>query len=257
MYDLLNSISSPADLRQLDRKHLKVLATELREFILESVSKTGGHLASNLGAIELTIALHYVYNTPHDLLVWDVGHQSYPHKILTGRREGMAKLRMKGGLAGFPKREESEYDTFGVGHSSTSISAALGMAVASKLKGDNRHALAIIGDGAMTAGMAFEALNNAGAMDANMLVVNGGELHEILRPARERIKGVFHGHIHQSLQIMKDGICYTAVPSTYSQFTAWPTDETAVRDPDYLPSYNFVQYLPDGQTIVHQHTFPV
>ncbi|MEN9457118.1 MAG: hypothetical protein RL210_2637 [Pseudomonadota bacterium] len=171
MYDLLNSISNPADLRLLDRKHLKVLATELREFILESVSKTGGHLASNLGAIELTIALHYVYNTPHDLLVWDVGHQSYPHKILTGRREGMAKLRMKGGLAGFPKREESEYDTFGVGHSSTSISAALGMAVASKLKGDNRHAVAIIGDGAMTAGMAFEALNNAGAMDANMLVI--------------------------------------------------------------------------------------
>lgn len=171
MYDLLNSISSPADLRQLDRKHLKVLATELREFILESVSKTGGHLASNLGAIELTIALHYVYDTPRDLLVWDVGHQSYPHKILTGRREGMARLRMKDGIAGFPKREESPYDTFGVGHSSTSISAALGMAVASKLKGDNRHAIAIIGDGAMTAGMAFEALNNAGAMDANMLVI--------------------------------------------------------------------------------------
>ena len=171
MYDLLNSISSPADLRLLDRKLLKVLATELREFILESVSKTGGHLASNLGAIELTIALHHVYNTPHDLLVWDVGHQSYPHKILTGRREGMARLRMKDGIAGFPKREESPYDTFGVGHSSTSISAALGMAVASKLKGDKRHAVAIIGDGAMTAGMAFEALNNAGAMDANMLVI--------------------------------------------------------------------------------------
>ncbi len=171
MYDLLNSIASPADLRLLDRKHLKVLATELREFILESVSKTGGHLASNLGAIELTIALHYVYDTPNDLLVWDVGHQSYPHKILTGRREGMARLRMKDGLAGFPKREESPFDTFGVGHSSTSISAALGMAVANKLKGNARHAVAIIGDGAMTAGMAFEALNNAGAMDANMLVI--------------------------------------------------------------------------------------
>ncbi len=171
MYTLLNTINHPADLRQLDRKSLKQVADELREFLLESVSKTGGHLASNLGAIELTIALHYVYHTPDDRLVWDVGHQSYPHKILTGRREAMARLRMKGGLAGFPKREESEYDTFGVGHSSTSISAALGMAVAAKLKGEDRKTVAIIGDGAMTAGQAFEALNNAGAMDANMLVI--------------------------------------------------------------------------------------
>ena len=171
MYKLLNTINHPADLRQLDRKSLKQVADELREFLLESVSKTGGHLASNLGAIELTIALHYVYHTPDDRLVWDVGHQSYPHKILTGRREAMARLRMKGGLAGFPKREESEYDTFGVGHSSTSISAALGMAVAAKLKGEDRKTVAIIGDGAMTAGQAFEALNNAGAMDANMLVI--------------------------------------------------------------------------------------
>ncbi|WP_137939111.1 1-deoxy-D-xylulose-5-phosphate synthase [Chitinivorax sp. B] len=171
MYDLLNTISCPAELRKLERRQLKQLADELREFLVESVSKTGGHLASNLGSIELTIALHYVYNTPEDRLVWDVGHQSYPHKILTGRREAMSRLRMKDGIAGFPKREESEYDTFGVGHSSTSISAALGMAVGAKLKGEDRKTVAIIGDGAMTAGMAFEALNNAGAMDANMLVI--------------------------------------------------------------------------------------
>lgn len=168
---LLESISSPADLRRLSRTELPQLASELREFVLQSVSKTGGHLSSNLGTVELTIALHYVYDTPHDRIVWDVGHQTYPHKILTGRRERMGTLRQLGGISGFPRRVESEYDTFGTAHSSTSISAALGMAVASKLKGDKRHAVAIIGDGAMTAGMAFEALNNAGAMDANMLVI--------------------------------------------------------------------------------------
>ncbi|RZT90701.1 1-deoxy-D-xylulose-5-phosphate synthase [Azospira oryzae] len=168
---LLDTIDSPAQLRRLDKRQLPQLAEELRTFIVESVSRTGGHLSSNLGTVELTIALHYVFDTPDDRLVWDVGHQTYPHKILTGRRAGMAKLRMHGGLSGFPKRCESAYDTFGVGHSSTSISAALGMALAAKQKGENRKAVAIIGDGAMSAGMAFEALNNAGVADANMLVI--------------------------------------------------------------------------------------
>lgn len=168
---LLETINSPADLRQLDRKQLPQLAGELRAFLIDSVSQTGGHLSSNLGTVELTIALHTVFNTPEDRLVWDVGHQCYAHKVLTGRREGMNRLRMLGGVSGFPKRCESTYDTFGVGHSSTSISAALGMALAAKQKGEDRKAVAIIGDGAMSAGMAFEALNNAGVADADMLVI--------------------------------------------------------------------------------------
>ena len=168
---LLDTVDMPEQLRQLSRKQLPQLASELREFLVESVSQTGGHLSSNLGVVELTIALHYVFNTPEDRLVWDVGHQTYPHKILTGRRSAMASLRKAGGIAGFPRRHESEYDTFGVGHSSTSISAALGMAIAAQQQGLDRRAVAIIGDGAMTAGMAFEALNNAGAMDANLLVI--------------------------------------------------------------------------------------
>jgi 1-deoxy-D-xylulose-5-phosphate synthase len=171
MYELLKSIESPQDLRLLERSQLPRLAGELRQFLIESVSHTGGHLSSNLGTVELTIALHYVFNTPHDRLVWDVGHQTYGHKILTGRRERMNTLRMWQGLSGFPQRTESEYDTFGTAHSSTSISAALGMAVASKLAGVPRQAVAIIGDGAMTAGMAFEALNNAGDMDVDLLVI--------------------------------------------------------------------------------------
>ncbi|MCB2018616.1 MAG: 1-deoxy-D-xylulose-5-phosphate synthase, partial [Hydrogenophaga sp.] len=171
MSQLLSTIESPADLRRLSRTQLKPLADELREYLLQSVSKTGGHLSSNLGTVELTIALHYVFNTPEDRLVWDVGHQTYPHKILTGRREGMSSLRQLGGVSGFPRRDESEYDTFGVGHSSTSISAALGMAIAARLKGEDRHAVAIIGDGAMTAGQAFEALNHAGGAGTDMLVV--------------------------------------------------------------------------------------
>jgi len=171
MYDLLITINDPHALRQLDRKQLPQLARELRQFLLDSVSQTGGHLSSNLGTVELTIALHYVFNTPHDRLVWDVGHQTYAHKVLTGRREGMKRLRMWEGISGFPRREESAYDTFGTAHSSTSISAALGMAIASRLAGVKRHAVAIIGDGAMTGGMAFEALNNAGAMNANLLVI--------------------------------------------------------------------------------------
>ncbi|OFZ70931.1 MAG: 1-deoxy-D-xylulose-5-phosphate synthase [Betaproteobacteria bacterium RBG_16_58_11] len=170
-YSLLDTINDPHQLRQLARKQLPQLAAELRSFLVESVAKTGGHLSSNLGTVELTLALHYVFNTPEDRLVWDVGHQTYAHKILTGRREGMSRLRMLGGLAGFPKREESPYDTFGTGHSSTSISAALGMAVAAKRQGVDRRVVAVIGDGALTGGMAFEALNNAGAMDANLLVI--------------------------------------------------------------------------------------
>jgi 1-deoxy-D-xylulose-5-phosphate synthase len=171
MATLLETINDPADLRRLQRTQLPLLASELRAYVLDSVSKTGGHLSSNLGTVELTVALHYVFNTPYDRLVWDVGHQTYPHKILTGRRERMASLRQLGGLSGFPQRAESEYDTFGTAHSSTSISAALGMALAAKQKGENRHAVAIIGDGAMSAGMAFEALNNAGVADCNLLVV--------------------------------------------------------------------------------------
>ncbi|HEZ4782625.1 TPA: 1-deoxy-D-xylulose-5-phosphate synthase [Neisseria meningitidis] len=168
---LLDLIDSPQDLRRLDKKQLPRLAGELRAFLLESIGQTGGHFASNLGAVELTIALHYVYDTPEDKLVWDVGHQSYPHKILTGRKNQMHTIRQYGGLAGFPKRCESEYDAFGVGHSSTSIGAALGMAAADKLLGSDRLSVAIIGDGAMTAGQAFEALNCAGDMDVDLLVV--------------------------------------------------------------------------------------
>jgi 1-deoxy-D-xylulose-5-phosphate synthase len=174
-HKLLTTINSPADLRRLSRPELKQLADELRDYVLTSVSQTGGHLSSNLGTVELTIALHRVFNTPHDRLVWDVGHQTYPHKILTGRRERMNTLRQLGGISGFPRRDESEYDTFGTAHSSTSISAALGMALAAHQKGEKRHAVAIIGDGAMTAGMAFEALNNAGMPHVghvpNLLVV--------------------------------------------------------------------------------------
>jgi 1-deoxy-D-xylulose-5-phosphate synthase len=170
-FPLLQSINDPAELRLLPRAQLDALADELRAYVLSSVSQTGGHLSSNLGTVELTVALHYVFNTPHDRVVWDVGHQTYPHKILTGRRERMATLRQQGGLSGFPQRVESVYDAFGTAHSSTSISAALGMALAAKIKGEERHAIAVIGDGALTAGMAFEALNNAGVADCNLLVI--------------------------------------------------------------------------------------
>ncbi|HXC39797.1 MAG TPA: 1-deoxy-D-xylulose-5-phosphate synthase, partial [Burkholderiales bacterium] len=171
MYELLNTINDPADLRKLERRQLKQLADELRTFVLHSVSQTGGHLSSNLGTVELTIALHYVFDTPDDRIIWDVGHQTYAHKILTGRREAMRGLRSGGGISGFPRRTESVYDAFGTAHSSTSISAALGMALAACIKGESRHTVAVIGDGAMSAGMAFEAMNNAGVSDANMLVI--------------------------------------------------------------------------------------
>jgi 1-deoxy-D-xylulose-5-phosphate synthase len=171
VYPLLQTINDPSDLRRLARAQLEVLATELRAYLLDSVAQTGGHLSSNLGTVELTVALHYVFNAPNDRMVWDVGHQTYPHKILTGRRDRMGSLRQFGGLSGFPQRAESEYDDFGTAHSSTSISAALGMALAAKIKGEERHVIAVIGDGALTAGMAFEALNNAGVADANLLVI--------------------------------------------------------------------------------------
>ncbi|MBU6224920.1 MAG: 1-deoxy-D-xylulose-5-phosphate synthase [Burkholderiales bacterium] len=171
MSNLLNTINSPADLRALPRHQLGPLAAELRSYLLNSVAKTGGHLSSNLGTVELTVALHYVFNTPYDRLVWDVGHQTYPHKILTGRREQMSTLRQRHGLSGFPRRSESEFDSFGTAHSSTSISAAFGMAMAAQQKGEPRHSIAVIGDGAMTAGMAFEALNNAGISKARLLVI--------------------------------------------------------------------------------------
>ena len=213
MNKLLSHIDSPADLRRLPRHDLQRVASELREFVLNAVSQTGGHLGSNLGTVELTIALHYVFNTPWDRLVWDVGHQTYPHKILTGRRDRMHTLRQLGGVGGFPRRDESEYDTFGTAHSSTSISAALGMALAAKLKGEDRHSVAIIGDGAMTAGMAFEAMNNSGVSAAGvspdlLVVLNDndmsisppvGELNKYLArlmsgnfyaSAREGVKGV-------------------------------------------------------------------
>ncbi len=201
MYDLLTTINYPHELRALDRKQLPQLAQELRQFLLDSVSQTGGHLSSNLGTVELTIALHYVFDTPHDRLVWDVGHQTYGHKVLTGRREGMQRLRMWEGISGFPRREESEYDTFGTAHSSTSISAALGMAVASKLGGIKRHCVAVIGDGAMTAGMAFEALNNAGDTDADLLVILNDNEMSISPPV---------GALNKYLAKLMSGRFYTA-----------------------------------------------
>ncbi|MDH3899789.1 MAG: 1-deoxy-D-xylulose-5-phosphate synthase, partial [Gammaproteobacteria bacterium] len=170
-YPLLTRIDTPADLRRLENRQLPQLASELREFLIDSVANTGGHLAAGLGTVELTIALHRVFNTPHDRIVWDIGHQAYPHKILTGRRDAMHSLRKQHGLSGFLSRAESEYDAFGAGHSSTSISAALGMAVAAAHENNNRRCVAIIGDGAMTAGMAYEALNNAGDQDCDLLVI--------------------------------------------------------------------------------------
>ena len=201
-YPLLTGIDLPGDLRRLEQKKLPALAAELRRFLIESVSQTGGHLAAGLGVVELTIALHYVFDTPYDRLVWDVGHQAYPHKILTGRRERMGTLRQKGGLSGFPKRSESAYDTFGTGHSSTSIGAALGMAVAAKQKGEHRKVVAVIGDGAMGAGMAFEALNQAGALDQDLLVVLNDNDMSISKPV-----GAFSNHLARLLS----GKIYTSM----------------------------------------------
>jgi len=204
-YTLLNSIDSPADLRRLPRTELRRVADEVRAYVLESVSRTGGHLGSNLGTVELTVALHYVFNTPEDRLVWDVGHQTYPHKVLTGRRDRMAGLRQLGGISGFPRRDESPYDTFGTGHSSTSISAAHGMAMAAKLKGENRKAVAIIGDGSMTAGMAFEALNNAG-------IAHGGLTGDVLVILNDNDMSISPpvGALNKYLARLMSGSIYTA-----------------------------------------------
>ncbi len=212
-FPLLDGVNSPADLKKLDRSQLPQLADELRAFFLESVSQTGGHFASNLGTIELTIALHFVYDTPHDRLVWDVGHQTYPHKILTGRKDRMHTMRKAGGLAGFPKRDESEYDTFGVGHSSTSIGAAHGMAEAARLLGEKRRVVAIIGDGAMTAGQAFEALNNAGTTETDLLVIlndnemsispNVGALNSYFA---KLLSGKFYNHVRDTGSKVLEGI---------------------------------------------------
>ncbi len=208
MHPLLETINSPADLRRLKRGELPRVAQELRAYLLESVSRTGGHLSSNLGTVELTIALHYVFNTPQDRLVWDVGHQTYPHKILTGRRDRMHTLRQFGGLSGFPRRDESEYDTFGTAHSSTSISAALGMALAARQKGEDRRAVAIIGDGAMSAGMAFEALNNAGVADCDLLVVLNDNDMSISPPV---------GALNRYLAQLMSGRFYAAAKSVGKQ----------------------------------------
>ena len=204
LYPLLQTINDPAELRLLTRAQLEQLAAELRSFLLDSVSQTGGHLSSNLGTVELTVALHYVFNTPHDRIVWDVGHQTYPHKILTGRRERMASLRQWGGLSGFPQRGESDLDAFGTAHSSTSISAALGMAVAAKLKGDERRTIAVIGDGAMTAGLAFEGLNNAGVADCNLLVILNDNAMSISPPV---------GALNRHLAKLMSGQFYAAAKS--------------------------------------------
>ncbi len=218
---LLETINSPAELRKLPRTQLTPLAHELRHFLLDSVSKTGGHLSSNLGTVELTIALHYVFNTPHDRIVWDVGHQTYSHKILTGRRDQMHTLRQFGGVSGFPRRVESEYDTFGTAHSSTSISAALGMAQAAKIKGEHRHAVAVIGDGSMTAGMAFEALNNAGVQeDINLLVVLNDNDMSISPPV---------GALNRYLARLMSGQFYAAAKTVGKTVLPGPVLELAKR----------------------------
>jgi 1-deoxy-D-xylulose-5-phosphate synthase len=219
--NLLEKIDSPADVRKLARTQLTPLAHELRSFLLDSVSKTGGHLSSNLGTVELTVALHYVFNTPHDRIVWDVGHQTYSHKILTGRRERMNTLRQLNGISGFPKRDESEYDTFGTAHSSTSISAALGMAQAAKIKGEHRHAIAVIGDGSMTAGMAFEALNNAGVQDdVNLLVILNDNDMSISPPV---------GALNRYLARLMSGQFYAAAKNVGKQMLPAPVLELAKR----------------------------
>lgn len=218
---LLETINGPAELRKLARAQLTPLAQELRQFLLESVSRTGGHLSSNLGTVELTIALHYVFNTPNDRIVWDVGHQTYSHKILTGRRGQMHTLRQLGGISGFPRRSESEYDTFGTAHSSTSISAALGMAQAAKLKGESRHAIAVIGDGSMTAGMAFEALNNAGVEeDLNLLVVLNDNDMSISPPV---------GALNRYLARLMSGQFYAAAKNVGKSVLPGPVLELAKR----------------------------
>ena len=214
-YALLATIDSPAALRTLSETELEQLAIEVRAYIMDSVSRTGGHLAASLGTVELTVALHYVLNTPDDRLVWDVGHQTYAHKILTGRRDAMSSLRQKGGISGFPKREESPYDTFGVGHSSTSISAALGMAVAAAREGSDRQVTAVIGDGALSAGMAFEALNNAGDMDADLLVIlndNDMSISDNVGAMSSYLARILSGRVYSSMREGSKQVLSTVKP---------------------------------------------
>ncbi len=219
--NLLNTIDSPEDVRKLTRAQLPLLADAVRDYVIDSVSKTGGHLSSNLGTVELTIALHYVFNTPEDRIVWDVGHQTYPHKILTGRRDQMATLRQMDGISGFPKRSESEYDNFGTAHSSTSISAAFGMAQAAKTKGEQRHAIAVIGDGSMTAGMAFEAMNNAGVHeDTDLLVILNDNDMSISPPV---------GALNRYLARLMSGQFYAAAKSVGKSVLPSPVLELARR----------------------------
>ncbi|MBY0242245.1 MAG: 1-deoxy-D-xylulose-5-phosphate synthase [Burkholderiaceae bacterium] len=219
--NLLENIDDPSDVRKLARHQLTPLAHELRHYLLDSVSKTGGHLSSNLGTVELTVALHYVFNTPYDRIVWDVGHQTYSHKILTGRRKQMHTLRQMDGISGFPRRDESEYDTFGTAHSSTSISAALGMAQAAKIKGEHRHAIAVIGDGSMTAGMAFEALNNAGVQeDLNLLVILNDNDMSISPPV---------GALNRYLARLMSGQFYAAAKNVGKSVLPAPVLELAKR----------------------------
>jgi 1-deoxy-D-xylulose-5-phosphate synthase len=202
-FPILSQIDSPLDLRELDESQLPELADEIRAFLLQSLSRTGGHLASGLGSVEITIALHYLFDTPHDRLVWDVGHQCYPHKILTGRRDQMAGMRQKDGLSGFPKITESEYDHFGAGHSSTSISAALGMEIASNAQDIGRQTVAIIGDGGMTAGMAYEALNHGGAIDNDLLVIlndNEMSISPNVGAMSKYLSNIWSGKIYSSLR---------------------------------------------------------
>ena len=214
-YSLLKSLNFPPDLRKLDDSKLEQVTGELRDYLIEVVSRTGGHLAAGLGTVELTVALHYVFNTPYDRLVWDIGHQAYPHKILTGRREQLHTIRQPGGLSGFLKRDESEYDTFGAGHSSTSISAALGMATSAALKGEDRDVVAIIGDGALTAGMAYEALNNAGDMDANLLVVlndNEMSISPNVGALSNYLARILSGNAYMSVRENSKSVLSTAQP---------------------------------------------
>jgi len=220
---LLDQISLPEDLRALPAEQLPELAEEIRQFLIQTVSETGGHLAAGLGVVELTLALHYVFNTPDDRLIWDVGHQAYPHKILTGRKEQMHTLRQKGGVSGFPRREESEYDTFGVGHSSTSISAALGMAVAAESQGIGREIIAIIGDGALSAGMAFEALNHAGSLDTDLLVILNDNDMSISSPVGAISKYLTKVLSSRTYNIMRDGSksAFKSMPGVVDLMERW------------------------------------
>ncbi|WP_420538246.1 1-deoxy-D-xylulose-5-phosphate synthase [Methylotuvimicrobium alcaliphilum] len=216
-FPLLDSIKLPSDLRKLPKERLKPLAKELREFLTHTVSISGGHFSAGLGTVELTVALHYVFDTPRDQLVWDVGHQAYPHKILTGRKERMTTIRTRDGICAFPNRSESEYDAFGVGHSSTSISAALGMAIASGLRGEDKHCVAIIGDGSITGGMAFEAMNHAGAIDANLLVIlndNNLSISPNVGPLKNYLTKILSSKIYSSVR-EKSKKALTSMPSVW------------------------------------------